>query len=149
MLASVALTAIFFVIIAVIAWFVKPSQPAFFWVLAPFGIAYVISYYLLTAQRLRDMGLTGWLTLLWIPVNMADTHFNVFMGSLAAYIVLCAVPGTQGPNRYGPDPVGGERGGGVSGDTKGQYPSYQAMEDAGEKAMLEGSGRKQGTEPSK
>ena len=28
--------------------------------------------------------------------------------SLAAWIVLCAVPGTQGVNRYGPDPLGGE-----------------------------------------
>jgi len=29
--------------------------------------------------------------------------------TLAAWIVLCVVPGTQGPNRYGPDPVGGDR----------------------------------------
>jgi uncharacterized membrane protein YhaH (DUF805 family) len=38
---------------------------------------------------------------------MADGYLNG-AASLAAWIVLCAVPGTQGPNRYGPDPLGRE-----------------------------------------
>jgi uncharacterized membrane protein YhaH (DUF805 family) len=106
-IATLALSAIIFSIMFILAWFVKPSKPQFFWVLAPFAIAYVICSYMLTAQRLRDMGLTGWLALLWIPVNLIDRRFDMFLLALAAYIVLCSVPGTQGPNRYGPDPLQG------------------------------------------
>ena len=108
MIATVALTAVMVVVFAVIGWF-HPSRRAAVFVFAPFAIAYIICSYLLTAQRLRDIGVTGWLTLLWIPVNMADTYLQG-AASLAAFIVLCTVPGTQGPNRYGPDPVAGERG---------------------------------------
>lgn len=104
MLATLALWAVILVVVLVIGWF-KPSPKAFTLVILPFGIAYFVCSYMLTAQRLRDMGLTGWLALLWIPVNMADTYL-AGAATLAATIVLCAVPGTRGPNRYGPDPLG-------------------------------------------
>ena len=112
MIASVALFAVLAVVYFVISWFTPPRQDgnytwSFVLVFAPFAIAYIIGAYLLTAQRLRDIGLTGWLTLLWIPVSMADTYLHG-AATLAAWIVLFTVPGTQGPNRYGPDPVGSE-----------------------------------------
>jgi len=108
-IASVALFAVMAVAAFVIAWFTPPRRDGHFtwpFVLsfAPFAIAYIICSYLLSAQRLRDMGLTGWLTLLWIPIGTADTYLHG-AASLAAYIVLCTVPGTQGTNRYGPDPL--------------------------------------------
>lgn len=73
-----------------------------------FGIPAVICAYFLTAQRVRDLNLSGWLALLWIPVGIADNYIGG-AASLAFWIVLAAVPGTAGPNRYGSDPLG-ERG---------------------------------------
>jgi len=106
MLATLALTAVIVAVIAVVAWF-SQSHRGFALGLIPFGIAYIVCTYMLTAQRIRDMGLTGWLALLWIPVGMADSYLQG-AASLAAWIVLCSVPGTQGANRYGPDPLGAE-----------------------------------------
>lgn len=106
MLAAAALFVVMLVLFLIVSWF-EPSDRAALFVFAPFVIAYLICSYTLTAQRLRDIGLTGWLALLWIPVNMADTYLQG-AASLAAWIVLCAVPGTKGPNRYGSDPVGAE-----------------------------------------
>lgn len=48
------------------------------------------------AQRCRDIGWSGWIVLLtYIPVI-----------GLAVWLVLIFYPGTRGPNRYGPDPLG-------------------------------------------
>lgn len=105
-LATLALTAVMIVIALVIGWFAS-TERGFFLVFVPFLLAYAICTYMLTAQRLRDIGLTGWLSLLWVPVNMADTYLHG-AASLATWIVLCSVPGTQGTNRYGPDPLGSD-----------------------------------------
>ena len=69
-----------------------------------FGIPAAISGYMLTAQRLRDLNLSGWLALLWIPLNVLEGSLGVAL-NLAALIVLCAVPGTRGSNKYGDDPL--------------------------------------------
>jgi len=102
-IATVTLTAVMIFVTFVISWF-RPPQGAFALLIAPFAVAYLVCSYLLTAQRLRDIGITGWLALLWIPVSIADTYLRG-AAVLAAWIVLCAVPGTQGANRYGPDPL--------------------------------------------
>jgi uncharacterized membrane protein YhaH (DUF805 family) len=70
-----------------------------------FAMPAAIASYFLTAQRLRDMNVTGWLALLWIPAGLADL-FLYGAASLAFWLILLAVPGTKGPNRYGPDPLG-------------------------------------------
>jgi uncharacterized membrane protein YhaH (DUF805 family) len=106
MLAAVALVAFLLGVVLVIGWF-NPSRRTAMLVLSPFLIAGVVCTYFLAAQRIRDMGMTGWLALLQIPINMADAYLHG-AASLAALIVLCTVPGTQGPNRYGPDPLGGQ-----------------------------------------
>jgi uncharacterized membrane protein YhaH (DUF805 family) len=69
-----------------------------------FYIPFLIAQYFLTAQRLRDFGVTGWLSLLWIAIALLPpTYSGAF--SLAFLLVLCAVPGTEGDNRYGSDPL--------------------------------------------
>ena len=69
-----------------------------------FHIPFVIAQYFLTAQRLRDFGVTGWLALLWVAIAFLPApYFGAF--SFAFLLVLCAVPGTQGDNRYGSDPL--------------------------------------------
>lgn len=50
------------------------------------------------------MNLTGWLALLWIPIGFLPEPINAAV-YLAAWIVLCVVPGTQGDNRFGADPL--------------------------------------------
>ncbi|MBO9402159.1 DUF805 domain-containing protein [Shimia sp. R9_3] len=53
------------------------------------------------SQRCRDFGWTGWAILITIIPGI---------GILFA-LALLFVPGTQGDNRYGPDPLGGPAGG--------------------------------------
>jgi uncharacterized membrane protein YhaH (DUF805 family) len=67
-------------------------------------IPYLICTYFLTAQRLRDIGVAGWLALLWIPVTIAD---SILFGaaSVVFLVILLSVPGTNGRNRYGTDPL--------------------------------------------
>jgi uncharacterized membrane protein YhaH (DUF805 family) len=50
----------------------------------------------LTVKRWHDVGFTGWFSVLSLP---PFTHGVVFL-------LLCLLPGTQGPNRYGSDPRG-------------------------------------------
>jgi len=69
-----------------------------------FYIPFLIAQYFLTAQRLRDFGVTGWLSLLWIAIALLPPPYSGAF-SLAFLLVLCAVPGTEGDNRYGSDPL--------------------------------------------
>lgn len=68
------------------------------------GLPAAACNYLLTAQRLRDMNLSGWLALLWVPITMIDRQIGGAL-TLAALIVLFGVPGSQGPNKFGDDPL--------------------------------------------
>lgn len=70
-----------------------------------FGVPAAICSYLLVAQRLRDFGVSGWFSLLWIPVNALEGEVKAAL-TLAALLVLCGIPGTTGPNKYGDDPLG-------------------------------------------
>jgi uncharacterized membrane protein YhaH (DUF805 family) len=69
-----------------------------------FYIPFLIAQYFLTAQRLRDFGVTGWLSLLWVAIALLPPPYSGAF-SLAFLLVLCAVPGTEGGNRYGSDPL--------------------------------------------
>ena len=69
-----------------------------------FGIPTAICSYLLVAQRLRDFGVSGWWSLLWIPVNSFQGEVRAAL-TLAALLVLCGIPGTHGANKYGEDPI--------------------------------------------
>lgn len=100
---SLFLTGIFVAVIAAL-WFFNARGRGSLIIVLLFFVPYFICGYLLTAQRLRDMNCTGWLALLWLPVGVADRYVGG-AASFAFFIVLCAVPGTQGYNRYGPDPL--------------------------------------------
>lgn len=50
--------------------------------------------YTVIVRRLHDKGLTGWIVLLTV----------VPFGQVAI-LILCALPGDEGPNAYGPDPL--------------------------------------------
>ena len=73
---------------------------------AIFAVPFTIAQHILIAQRLRDMNVTGWLALLWIPIQMLPFMYNIpFPFGIALLIIVCAVPGTKGPNNYGDDPL--------------------------------------------
>lgn len=60
------------------------------------SLAAAISGWAVGAQRCRDFGWTGWAILLTVVP---------YIGWLFA-VVIIFIPGTLGPNRYGPDPLG-------------------------------------------
>lgn len=67
---------------------------------APLIIAYIISVivglssWIVGAQRCRDFGWSGWAILL----NIIPAVGTIF------FIAILFVPGTPGPNKFGPDP---------------------------------------------
>ncbi|MFL1462950.1 DUF805 domain-containing protein [Roseococcus sp. DSY-14] len=67
-----------------------------------------------TVRRLHDMDRTGW-HLLWIAAlsalgnlvgqaGLSGVSAVLGLASLAVFLGLCLIPGTPGPNRYGPPP---------------------------------------------
>lgn len=102
-LASILLIVVMAVVYGSLLLF-SSSKRASIVIIVLFLIPYAICSYSLTAQRLRDMNVTGWLALLWIPITVADNYIGG-AASLFFLIVLSAVPGTAGGNTYGPDPL--------------------------------------------
>jgi uncharacterized membrane protein YhaH (DUF805 family) len=102
-----ALLALYGILAAVvlILWYFGPSLRVWYLIMTIFLIPSAIVTYTLSGQRLRDFGVTGWLALLWLPIGMIPDPWGGAT-ALAASIVLLTVPGTRGPNRYGPDPLG-------------------------------------------
>jgi uncharacterized membrane protein YhaH (DUF805 family) len=88
-------------------YFFRPSRTVFALLGILFLLPMLLVYYNLAAQRLRDFGITGWLALLWIPINMLQNGYAELSNALsfAFWIVLVFVPGTKGDNRYGEDPL--------------------------------------------
>jgi uncharacterized membrane protein YhaH (DUF805 family) len=101
-----ALLSLYGVLAAVLTclWIFMPTVIVWYAIMGVFILPAVIVTYTLSAQRLRDFGVTGWLALLWIPIGMLPDPWGGIV-ALAANIVLISVPGTRGPNRYGPDPL--------------------------------------------
>jgi uncharacterized membrane protein YhaH (DUF805 family) len=79
---------------------------AVLWVLAAF-----IPSLAVTVRRLHDRNMSGWYLLGFI-VAVFILSMIPLIGVLLAllleigYIVVLALPGTPGPNKYGPDPLG-------------------------------------------
>jgi uncharacterized membrane protein YhaH (DUF805 family) len=59
-----------------------------------------IVFYTLTAQRLRDIGVTGWLALLWIPLGLLPVQLGGII-TVAILILLCCLPGNQRTDGFG------------------------------------------------
>ncbi len=81
-------------------------NPIGFLLIGIFGLAYlaiIIPAIALMVRRFHDLDQTGWLALVFILLS-----FIPLIGLLASVglIVWFAMPGTVGPNKYGPDPKG-------------------------------------------
>lgn len=68
-----------------------------------YGLAVLIPSIAVTVRRLHDRDMSGWWYLGAIIGGMIP--FVGFLVSIA-FLVLMALPGTPGPNRFGPDPKG-------------------------------------------
>lgn len=75
------------------------------------GLGTIIPALAVTVRRLHDRNMTGWylpgfivavFVIGMIPVLGAVLVLAMYVG----WIVLMALPGTPGPNKYGPDPLG-------------------------------------------
>ena len=69
-----------------------------------FYVPCLVAQYTLTAQRLRDFGVSGWLAFLWLAFIFLPPEYTIAFW-LAFAVALCAVPGTKGSNSYGMDPL--------------------------------------------
>lgn len=65
-----------------------------------FMVLNIIPSYSVAARRFHDLDQTGWLVLVFAIAN-AFLFVSVF-----AQLIWFALPGTDGPNQYGPDPHG-------------------------------------------
>ena len=67
-------------------------------------LAIVIPGLALSVRRFHDLGQTGWLVLVFAILGAIP-----LIGILASIgqLIWFAMPGTTGPNKYGPDPKGG------------------------------------------
>jgi uncharacterized membrane protein YhaH (DUF805 family) len=73
------------------------TNPFFGAFIVPFVVGFmglVIPNIAVQVRRLHDQDRTGWMILLFIIP---------YIGGLIAIIFMC-IPGTNGPNRFGPDP---------------------------------------------
>jgi uncharacterized membrane protein YhaH (DUF805 family) len=85
--------AIIFVVLAILAAITKSY---FFWILyGLYGLAVLIPTIAVAWRRMQDTGRHG----LWILLGLIP-----FVGSIVL-LVFMILPGTQGPNEFGPDPV--------------------------------------------
>lgn len=78
-----------------LTWSFDPS-PIGFAAVSVLGLFALWSMLALTVKRWHDVGVTGWFSLLSLP---PVAHGVVFL-------LLCLLPGTTGPNKFGPDPRG-------------------------------------------
>lgn len=77
------------------------TNPYFDAFIIPFCLAFIaviIPNLAVQVRRLHDQDRTGWLILLF---------FIPYIGGLIALVFMC-IPGTEGPNRFGPDPYGSD-----------------------------------------
>ena len=67
-----------------------------------FVVLNIIPSYAVSARRFHDLDQTAWLVLVFVIAN-AFIFISIF-----AQLIWFAMPGTDGPNQYGPDPSGSE-----------------------------------------
>ena len=69
--------------------------------IAIYALAIIIPGIALFVRRLHDINQTGWIYLGLVVANFVPV-LNFIAG--IAMIVIACIPGTKGPNKYGPDP---------------------------------------------
>ena len=92
-------------------WGIMGSVVLFLWVIL--GLALVLPSLAVTCRRLHDTGKSGWFQLL----NLIPFPFGAIL-----VCILCAMPGTRGPNQYGPDPLQAHEGAGGYGASPAMQP---------------------------
>ena len=102
-LASLALMSIL-VFVFTVFYFIDISEKAKGLFLILYSLLGLVCSYTLTAQRLRDMNLTGWLAFICVPLSFSGDSIRTTLVGLFL-LVLWVVPGTPGVNKYGPSPV--------------------------------------------
>ena len=70
--------------------------------IAIYGLAIVIPSIALFVRRLHDINQTGWIYLGLVVASVIPVIG--FIASIAMIVIAC-IPGTKGPNKYGPDPL--------------------------------------------
>lgn len=106
LIATIMLIGVMIAVFAALSFFGSGKRTSLI-ILVLFGLPWIFVSYNLTAQRLRDFNVTGWLTLLWVPINMLQNEYSGLSSaiSLVFWIILVFVPGSVGGNRYGPNPI--------------------------------------------
>ena len=79
----------------------SPLGMIFFGIGGLYMLAIIIPSIALYVRRLHDINQTG-----WIYLGLVVASFIPLIGLIAsiASIVIACIPGTDGPNKYGPDP---------------------------------------------
>nr|WP_321359488.1 DUF805 domain-containing protein [uncultured Hyphomonas sp.] len=67
-----------------------------------YGLAIIIPGIALFVRRLHDINQTGWIYLGLMVASMIPV-LNI-IASIVMIVIAC-IPGTRGPNKYGPDPL--------------------------------------------
>ena len=84
-----------------------PAPPGpIFWLGAVLFVVFVIAIIVpaiaVVVRRFHDRDMSGWWYLGFIVLGMVP--FVGFIASIASLVIMC-LPGTPGPNRFGPDPL--------------------------------------------
>lgn len=91
---NLVLSTIYMVAALIMMLVVQSSPTLSISVLGALGIAYLVLCIRISAQRLHDLNWSAWMLLLHL----------VPIANLVLSIVLLLMPGTPGPNKYGPPP---------------------------------------------
>lgn len=68
------------------------------------GLPSGLAGYLLSAQRIRDMDVSGWYALAWFPICWLPAPLSLIVASAFLAFHVC-IPGSKGKNRFGADPL--------------------------------------------
>lgn len=83
---------------------INPIGMLLFGIVGIYYLAILIPSVALFVRRLHDINQTGWIYLGLVIASMIPVIG--FIASIAMIVIAC-IPGTTGPNKYGPDPKGG------------------------------------------
>lgn len=88
------------------------------WASLALSLAFAVPNIAVTVRRLHDRNLRGWWVLIPIVASLIggvpqDSSFALISGALMLSMTLCflvilAMPGSKGENRFGPDPLASE-----------------------------------------
>jgi len=74
-------------------------------------------------RRFQDQNIPGWLVIIFFVLGFIP-YLNFI--SCIVDIVFMVLPGTNGPNQYGPDPLGNSGAGGGNGGISGSFSNGEA-----------------------